>query len=126
MATATRKAAAKKTAASKGAGYDRVPAEDVWASDEEVRRRAPNQRYDWVALGDKAVEGAKTKPLSWLLVSNDAPSSIASNITGQRIATLSGPRFVGWKFRGRMTHMTPSNPGRGKCWIRAEKAAVEP
>lgn len=128
MTTKTpKKATAKKPnapATQAEQGYTKVPVTDVWKTDDEIEK-VPMQKYDWVGVGDKAI----TRPGDWLLVAENAPSSVASNITAQRIATLIGPRFVGWKFRGRITQMANA-PGtvehkRGKVWIRADRARVD-
>jgi len=105
-------------------GYARIPVTDVWKTDDEIEKR-PVQKYDWIGVGDKAIQ----RPGDWLLVHDDAPTSVGSNITAQRIATLTGPRFVGWKFRGRMTELV-NRPGtrehmRGKVWIRADRTRVD-
>ena len=109
-------------------GYTRVKVTDVWVSDDDIGK-VPLQKYDWIGIGDKAVEGAKTRPDDWLLVSEDAPSSVSSNITAQRIATLTGPRFVGWKFRGKITDMREDpitrKLTRGRVWIKASRSTVD-
>ena len=109
-------------------GYVRVPVTDVWVSDDDIAK-VPTQKYDWIGIGDKAVEGSKTHPDEWLLISEHAPSSMSSNINAGRIATLCSTRFVGWKFRARITDMkvNPEN-GRhthGRAWIKATRSTVD-
>lgn len=112
----------------KDQGYTRVPVTDVWLSDDDITK-VPTQKYDWIGIGDKAVEGAKTRPDEWLLVSEAAPSSVASNITAERVRTLTGPRFVGWKFRGKITDMVmdpvTGKWAHGRVWIRAQRSTVD-
>lgn len=107
------------------AGYKRVPTEDVWATDAEFEGRQPNQKYDWVDLGDKAIE----RPGEWLLVDANGKSAISSNITAERIKTLTGPRYVGWRFRGRIDQMTQdpeTGKWTGRVWISAKRVPVTP
>lgn len=105
-------------------GYTRVPVTNVWKTEDEIEKR-PIQKYDWIGIGDTALQ----RPGDWLLIAEDAPTSLSSNITAQRVATLNGPRFVGWKFRGRITEMVnaPGTVGhnRGKVWIRADRTRVD-
>jgi hypothetical protein len=111
----------------KDQGYTRVPVSDVWVSDDDIGKH-PTQKYDWIGIGDKAVEGAKTHPDDWLLVAEHAPSSVSSNITAGRIATLCSERFVGWKFRGRITDMVMNDKGKhthGRVWIKATRSTVD-
>jgi hypothetical protein len=109
-------------------GYTPVPVTDVWLSDDEIQKVAV-QQFDWIGIGDKAVEGAKTRPDEWLLVADSASPATAGNITSERIRTLTGPRFIGWKFRGKVTDMVKDpNTGRwakGRIWIKASRSTVD-
>ena len=128
-ARTTKKAVAPQAPAErKDQGYTRVPVSNVWKSDDDIEK-VPTQKYDWIGIGDAAVEGIKEHPDEWLLVAEDAPSSVASNITAQRIRTLTGPRFVGYRFRGKITEMkadpVTGKLSRGKVWIMARRTTVD-
>lgn len=110
-----------KTKTSKPLAYRRVPITDVVLDDEEMPRN-PTQRYDWTALGDRAVALAKRDPNKWQLVDEEGATSTASNITQGVYAALLSKRFSGWKFRGRCSEIVAIDEGgrRAKVWIKAE------
>ena len=102
--------------------YKRVPVTDIVLDDAEMPRN-PHQRYDWVALGDRAIALHKADPSKWQLVDTDGATSTASNITQGLIKSLQLARFTGWKFRGRVSEVVESTTTagkRGKVWIKAE------
>ena len=115
------------------AKYKRVPVFDIIEHDANISQSSP-RRYDWIGVGDKAVELAKKKNGKdrWLLVDEDGATSIASNITSERIVPLTGERFLGWKFRGRSSDITYKDDDgnrltskRGRIWIQATRSAVD-
>jgi hypothetical protein len=101
--------------------YRRVPVTDIVLDDDDMPRN-PTQRYDWIALGDRAVALAKRDPSKWQLVDDNGPTSTASNITQGVYAPLQSKRFSGWKFRGRCSEIVADdeNGRRAKIWIKAE------
>jgi hypothetical protein len=100
--------------------YQRVPVTDIVLDDDEMPRN-PQQRYDWTALGDKAIALHKADPSKWQLVDPAGATSTASNITQGLIKSLNTNRFAGWKFRGRVSEITETDNGRrAKVWIKAE------
>lgn len=114
------------TRTKKKPSYERVPVEDVVMSDAEVQR-SPIQRYDWIAIGDKAIALAETGSDDWQLVTRDGATSTASNITNQQVATLQSDRFLGWKFRARCTDVVKNEHKtrkRGTIWIKATRVGV--
>lgn len=113
--------AASKTVKKAAPKYNRVPVTDIVLDDEEMPRN-PQQRYDWVALGDKAIALHRADPSKWQLVDADGATSTASNITSGLIKSLETNRFAGWKFRGRCSEivMVDGRGKRGKIWIKAE------
>lgn len=110
-----------KTPPKKPLAYQRVPVTDVVLDDEQMPRN-PAQRYDWIALGDRAVALARLDPNKWQLVDPTGATSTASNITQGVYAPLTSQRFAGWKFRGRCSEIVAVDEGgrRAKVWIKAE------
>jgi hypothetical protein len=103
-------------------GYQRVPITDVVMDDANMPT-GPLTRYDWVGLGDAAVALAKRDPNKWQLVDEAGATSTASNITEGRIVALTSKRFVGWKFRGKVSQVREiDGKRRATIWI---KAAVD-
>jgi hypothetical protein len=111
---------AKTKAPKKPIKYERVPVTDIVMDDDEMPRN-PQQRYDWVALADRAIALHNVDPTKWQLVDPNGATSTASNITQGLIKSLSMTRFSGWKFRGRCSEVTETDNGRrAKVWIKAE------
>lgn len=103
--------------------FRRIPVTNEWLEDGDLPA-APNQRYDWTGIGDKAI----TKPGTWLLVDEDGAKSTATNITGRRIAALNTERFADYTFRGRCVGMHRAQDGslRAQIWIKAEHVGLRP
>lgn len=112
-----------KTKTDPAPSYTAVPVQDIVVDDADLPRN-PHQKYDWIALGDKAVALAKKKPSAWQLVGEDAPTTMASNITAGKIKQLTGERFEGWVFTGRCSNVVRSETGgkRATVWIKATRA----
>lgn len=107
----------------KPSGYRRLPVSNEWLEDGDMPA-SPNQRYDWVGIGDKAI----TRPGVWLLVDKDGPHSTASNITSRRIKALNQERFAEYVFRGRCAGLYRAEDGarRAEIWIKAEHVGLRP
>ena len=95
--------------------------DEVWASDEEFVRIAPNSIYGWTERGRLAT----TRPGDWLLVDEDAPPTTASNVNAGMIRALRRPEFDDWRFTARASDVKAPDPKRptrrrGKIWLKAE------
>lgn len=121
-----------KTKAPSG-GYKRVPVLDVTATTEELTNANKPQRYDWIGIGDKAIEVAKRNPDEWLLIDKDGATTTASRVTARQVGPLNSERFLGWIFRGRCTDVVYRDEDgntlsrkRAKLWVQAVRVEVEP